>query len=231
MESGADGLLFWLLLGVILKRSSGAGLALAQIVVATILTACGGGGLPVGSVVNDPGSGPSSPPTQLVNVKVTVTIPARKNHSKIRSQYVSVNTQSVVIVLSSVDGNGISGVNPTTINTDAGAKDCSTGGGTRTCSATASGSSGTDVFSVTTYAGVNGTGALLSVGTVQAKIGGAGGGVRLSNTLPLTLYGVIASLQLSVSPSSAQRGKAQSSNVTLLAFDASVRANCRRERL
>lgn len=188
---------------------------------ATLLSACGGAGSPVGSVVNSPGGDPSGPPTQLVNVKVTVTIPASHDRKRIRPKYVSVNTQSLVIALASVDGNGVPGVNPTTINTDAGAKDCSDRGGSRVCSGTASGSPGTDVFSVTTYAGTNGTGSLLSVGTVQAKIDGGGGGVAISNKLPLTLDGVIAAMQLAVSPNWAKRGKAARAAVTLLAFDAS----------
>lgn len=193
---------------------------LVALLTAASFAGCGGGGLPAGSVVNSPGSGPSSPPTQLVNVKVTVSIPARKTHTRIRSQYVSVNTQSLVIALASVNGNGVSGVNPSTIETGAHAKDCSDTGSTRTCSHTATGSPGSDIFSVTTFSGANGTGSLLSVGTVQANIKGNGGGVRITNTVPLTLYGVIASLQLSVSPSSAKRGKPEKANVTLQAFDA-----------
>jgi hypothetical protein len=192
----------------------------ALFAVAAFLAACGGGGSPVGSVVNYPGGGPSSPPTQLVNVKVTVTIPSRQSRSKVRSQYVSVNTQSLVIELSSVDGNGVTGVNPTTINTNAHAKGCSENGGSRICSARASGSPGSDVFSVTTYSGTNATGSLLSTGTVQAKIDGGGGGVGISNTVPLTLYGVIASMHLDVSPSWAKRGSAEKAAVTLIAFDA-----------
>jgi hypothetical protein len=193
---------------------------LAVFVSAALLAACGGTGSPVGSVVNFPGSGPSSPPTRLVDVGVTVTIPASKNRGKIRSQYVSVNTQSLVIQLASVNGAGVTGVNPTTIETGAHAKGCSANSATRTCSGTAMGSPGSDVFSVTTYAGANGTGSLLSDGTVQAKVEDKGS-VRITNTIPLTLYGVIASLQLSVSPNSAKRGTPARAAVALQAFDAS----------
>ena len=191
-------------------------------VLAAFIAACaGGGGLPNGSVVNSPGGGATSPPTRLVNVNVTVTIPARKNRNRMRSQYVSVNTDSLVIQLSSVDGNGVTGVNPTTINTVAHARGCKDDAGATVCSATASGSPGEDVFAVTTYAGTDATGALLSVGAVQAKIAGSGSNVRISNALSLTLDGVIASLQLSVSPNSAERGTPAKAAVTLLAFDAS----------
>jgi len=186
------------------------------------LSACGGGGgnLPNGPVVNSPGNGPTSPPTKLVNVSVSVTIPS-KSQRRVRPGYVSVNTQSLVIELASVDGNGVTGVNPTTINTVAGAHGCKESSGQLVCTATASGSPGSDVFSVTTYAGQNAVGAVLSVGSVSAQIGSGGGGVPINNQLSLSLCGVIASLELSLSPNSGKRGKASTSAVTLNAFDGS----------
>jgi len=72
------------------------------------VAACGGIGTPNGSTVNSPG-GPTQPPTHLVNVDVTVTIPGK------RPAYVSPNTESLVIQLASVDGGGVTGVNATTI--------------------------------------------------------------------------------------------------------------------
>ncbi len=100
------------------------------------------------------GGGPSSPPTKLVDVKVTVTVAAGGNQ-EVRPGYVSVNTKSLVIALSSVNGGGVTGVNPTTINTVAHARGCMEGAGQLVCTATASGSPGDDVFAVTTYAGTN----------------------------------------------------------------------------
>ena len=160
------------------------------------LSACGGGGtLPVGSVVNSPGGGPTQPPTHLVDVKVTVTIPARKSHA-VHPGYVSINTKSLVIDLSSVDGQGVTGVNPTTIETLPRSRDCKVQTQGTVCTAIASGSPGEDVFAVTTYAGSNATGPVLSVGSVSAKIGN-GGGVQI-NQLSLALEGVIAGLGISV---------------------------------
>ena len=191
----------------------------AGLVVGAFLAACSsGGGLPNGSIVNSPGGGPTQSPTKLVPVKVTVTIPPG---SKVRPNYVSVNTQSLVIQLSSVDGGGVSGVNPTTMNTVVHARGCKTGGAGLVCTATAWGSPGQDVFSVTTYAGENATGSVLSAGTVRAKIDSGGGGVPISNDLSLALYGIIASLQLQVTPNSAKRGEPTDATVTLDAFDAS----------
>ena len=191
------------------------------LVLTTALAAgCGGGSnLPNGSVVNSPG-GSGHPPTKLVNVKVTVTVP-RGSGQRVRPDYVSVNTESLAIELASVNGGGVTGVNATTINTTARAHGCKVQAGSTVCTATAQGSPGQDVFTVTTYSATNATGSVLSAGTVQAKIAGNGGGVPISNTLSLTLDGVITSLKLSLSPNSAKRGVAAKSAVALDAFDAS----------
>lgn len=188
-------------------------------VLAAALVACSGGGsLPNGSVVNDPG-GPTQPPTKLVNVKVTVTVPAGTNRHNVRPGYVSVNTQSLVIELSSANGQGVSGVNPTTIDTVAHAPGCKEEAGQTVCTATASGSPGDDVFAVTAYSGTHANGSVLSDGSVQAKVG-SGGDVHINNLL-LTLDGVIASLSIALSPHDGDRGKPANADVSLAAFDAS----------
>ncbi|MGA7354361.1 MAG: hypothetical protein WBW76_02925, partial [Candidatus Cybelea sp.] len=185
---------------------------------AMLLAACGGGSnLPNGSVVNSPGNG-SGNPTKLVSVKVTVTVP--RGSGQMRPDFVSVNTESLVIELTSVDGSGVTGVSATTINTTAHAHGCKEGSDGLACSATAQGSPGQDVFAATTYSAPNATGSVLSVGTVQAKIQGAHGSVPISNTLSLTLDGVIASLKLALAPNWGKYGHAMSSSVTLAAFDA-----------
>ncbi|MBV8067525.1 MAG: hypothetical protein JO113_06085 [Candidatus Eremiobacteraeota bacterium] len=191
------------------------------VLVSSLAAGCGGAGtFPSGSVVNSPGSpDPHQTPPPLVNVTVTVTIPARTKHRAVRPNYVSVNTESVVIQLSSVNGQPVSGVNPTTINTVAHARGCKLANGQTICTATAFGSPGDDVFAVTTYAGTNATGSVLSVGSVSAKIQG-GGGVQVNN-LSLALQGIIASLQLSLSPRSGKRGHPVQSEVTLTAYDPS----------
>jgi hypothetical protein len=193
---------------------------IATIVAACSLAACGGAGtFPAGSVVNSPGGGGTpQPPPNLVPVKVTVTIPAEK-HRAVKPNYVSPNTQSIVIQLYSVDGQTVGGVNPKTINTIAHAKGCKDNGSQTVCTGTAPGSPGDDVFSVTTYAGTNATGSILSVGSVEAKIHGSAGGVQV-NQLSLTLYGVIQSLKLSLSPKDGKRGHPVTSQVTLNAYDA-----------
>lgn len=195
-------------------------LAVVASILSVIFTGCGGGGaLPNGSVVNYPGGG-GGKPTQLVNVKVSVTIPPAAKKG-IRPDYVSVNTKSLVIELASVDGQGVTGVNPTTMNTAAKSRGCKTQSEGTVCTAIASGSPGKDVFSVTTYDGANATGTVLSVGTVQAKISANGSGVQITNRLSLTLDGVIASLGLVLAPNHGKRGKSARSGVRLTAYDAS----------
>lgn len=190
---------------------------MSQLAVLAALYACGGSNLPSGSVVNSPG-GPGHPPTQLVNVKVTVTVP--RGSGRMRPDYVSVNTDSLSIELASVDGKGVTGVN-STIETTAGAHGCREGNATIVCTGSAQGSPGQDVFAVTTYAGADAAGPVLSVGTVQAKIGDGGGTVPISNGLSLTLDGVIASLKIALSPNWGKRGRQMTSAVMLAAYDAS----------
>lgn len=201
-------------------RHSGLGLVIAALFTAALAAGCGGGGtLPSGSVVNSPG-GSNPPPTNLVKVKVTVTVPAQTRKG-VRPDYISENTESLVIELSSVDGKGVTGVNPTTINTTPKARDCKVETGATVCSATASGSPGADVFAVTTFSGTSGHGNVLSSGTVQAKIQSGGGGVQISNQLSLSVGGIIASIKLSLSPKSGKRGTPMKSSVDLAAYDAS----------
>lgn len=199
-------------------RTPAFALRISAVICALTIVACGGGlSTPEGPVVGSPGGGGPSP-TPLVDVKVTVTIPLPSRG--IRPNYLSYNTASLAIVLSSVDGQPVTGVNTTVMNTLPKSHDCHTQGKALQCSSTTKGSPGNDVFAVTTYSGTDATGSVLSAGDVAAKISGNNGGVGISNNLPLTLEGVIASLKLSVNPNKAKRGKAAQASVTLRAFDA-----------
>ena len=194
--------------------------ALAAALAVALASACGGGlSTPQGSVLGNPGN-PGGPPTKIVSVKVVISVPGASRH-RARPNYVSQNTASVVIQLSSVDGQGVSGVNATVINTAPKSHDCTAQGSGRVCTATASGSPGDDVFAVTTYDGTNATGDVLSVGTVSATIGSGGGNVPISNELSLSLAGIISSLKLALSPKESKRGVPVTSAVSLDAYDAS----------
>jgi hypothetical protein len=193
-------------------------LSIAALVAIGLTSACGGSpNTPDGSFVGF-GGNPGGPPTRLVAVKVTVTVPSGTRGAK--PNYVSPNTQSLAIQLASVNGKGVTGVNPTILNTVPKARDCKPGAHGIICTATAEGSPGSDVFAATAYAGTGATGAVLSAGTVAATIGSGGGSVGIS-TLSLTLEGVIASLKLGLLPKNAKRGIRTTATVTLDAYDAS----------
>ncbi len=194
-------------------------ISIAALVAIGLISACGGSpNTPNGSFIGS-GGNPGGPPTRLVDVKVTVTVPSRTRGAK--PNYVSPNTESLAIQLASVDGKGVSGVNPTILNTVPKAHDCKAGPNGIVCTTTAQGSPGRDVFSAVAYAGTAATGAVLSSGTVEATIGSGGGNVGISNGLSLTLEGVIASLKLGLSPKNAKRGIRTTATVTLDAYDAS----------
>lgn len=189
---------------------------------AALLAGCGGGpGTPMGSVVGS-GGGTQPPPTQLVSVSLTVTVPASQ-HSRhgMSPRYVSPGTQSLSVELASVNGSGVNGVNATVVNTTPKSPNCKVSGGATTCRAHISGSPGQDVFTVTTYDGPNATGDVLSVGTASASIGKGGGGLGINDRLSLSIDGMVASLTLSLSPRTSDRGKSLVSRVSLTAFDAS----------
>jgi hypothetical protein len=194
-------------------------LSISALVAIGLISACGGSpNTPNGSFVGS-GGNPGGPPTRLVEVKVTVTIPSRTRGAK--PNYVSPNTESLAIQLASVNGKGVTGVNPTILNTVPKAHDCKAGPNGIICTATAEGSPGSDVFAATAYAGTGATGSVLSAGTVKATIGSGGGSVGISNGLSLTLDGIIAALKLSLSPKNAKRGTRATAAVTLDAYDAS----------
>ena len=193
--------------------------SIAALVAIGLTSACGGSpNTPDGSFVGS-GGNPGGPPTRLVDVKVTVTVPPRTHGAK--SNYVSPNTESLAIQLASVNGKGVTGVNPTIVNTVSKARDCKAGAHGIICTAMAKGSPGSDIFAVAAYAGTGASGSVLSDGTVKATIGSGGGSVGISNDLSLTLDGVIAALKLDLSPKNAKRGTRTTAAVALDAFDAS----------
>ena len=177
------------------------------------MAACGGSpNTPNGPYVGSPGD-PGGGGTRLVDVKVTVTVPARG--SALRPDYLSYNTQSLSVQLASVNGQGVNGVNPTVMNTLPKSRDCKAQGNGTVCTSTAKGSPGSDIFAVIAYSGPGATGDVLSVGTIAAKIAANGSGVGISNKIPLTLDGVIATLKLSLVPDNAKRGEKTTAKVSL----------------
>jgi hypothetical protein len=180
-------------------------------------TACSGSpGTPNGPVVNS-GGGAQPPPTQLVNVSVTVTVASGGDTAK--PNYISSKTQSLTVGLASVNGGAASGVNATTITTTPNAHGCKAQAQQLVCTASAWGSPGTDVFSVTTYDGPNATGDVLSVGSMQATIANGGGHLAISEQTSGQIDGIVTRLNLAVDPKQGKRGKPLTIAVTLHGYD------------
>jgi len=192
--------------------------SLAALTAIAVLSGCGGSpNTPSGSVVGAPG-GSDPPPTQLVAVKLTLTVPS--SGRGMRPDYISPNTASASVQLASVNGGGVSGVNASIVNTAPKSPNCKAESGATVCTATISGSPGSDVFTVTTYDGLNATGSVLSAGTASAQIAKGGGGLPINNAMSIDIGGFIAKLTIGVSPNHVKRGTPATAAVSLRAFDA-----------
>ncbi|MBV8638620.1 MAG: hypothetical protein JO322_11075 [Candidatus Eremiobacteraeota bacterium] len=193
----------------------------ALVMLVAIVAACGGGGgAPSGSTVGyvpSPAPGASLSP-QAVNVSVSIPLAAAQHRTR---AYLSPNTQSLVLQLTSVNGVAIPSQQSTTIDTFAGAPNCAPAGSSLVCTGTVTGANGSDVFSVTAYAQPNGTGGVLSSGSFAAQIGTTSSTLSINNAVSLTLSGVITSLSLTASPSTLLIGSPSSANVVVNATDAS----------
>jgi hypothetical protein len=192
--------------------------AVAVLVTAFALAACGGTpNTPDGSFVNSPG-GSSSPPPSLVKASLTVTVPLSGASSR-RARYVSPKTGSIVIALASVNGSGVSNGTATTLDIGPRAPGCKASATSTTCKGSVDATPGDDVFNVTTFAGPQASGPVLSVGQVSSTISGSSGNVGVS-PLSLTLSGIVATMKLVITPATAKLGTPGRSQVLVTAYDA-----------
>ncbi len=178
------------------------------------LTACGGGGgggsasVPAPHASAAASAAPSGPTAQVV---FRIGSGSKSTTSTARTpNFVSPSTQSATVSLQ--------GQTPplATINVTLGAPNC-TGDGTGgvVCTASVAAPSGTDTFVINTYDAQNGTGNLLSTGTVVATIA-----LNATNTVSLVLSGVVASTAVILGSSSVQAGTPATVAVTVVAYDA-----------
>jgi hypothetical protein len=196
------------------KRTAIAALA---VVLSCTLAACGGNpNTPDGSTVNSPGSS-ATPPPQLIKASLTVTVPHRTLQKR-GPRYVSSKTQSVVVALASVDGTGISSGTATTLDVSLHDPGCKGTADAIVCRGSVDAASGADVFNVTTFAGPNATGPVLSAGSIASAVSGSSGTVAVS-PVSIAIDGVPASLKISATPAFATVGKAGSATILLTAYD------------
>jgi hypothetical protein len=188
--------------------------AAAALLLAFSLAACGGTpNTPDGSFVNSPG-GPTNPPPRLVKAALIVTVPRAASKPARGARYVSPKTESVVVALASVSSG-----TATTIDVRPRAPGCKQGSSAVVCRGVVDAVPGNDVFNVTTFAGPDGTGPVLSAGPVTATIASSSGNVVVSH-LSLALDGIVAALRLTINPPRAKVGKPGHADVTVTAYDA-----------
>lgn len=203
-------------------KSTSASIGAALATAALVLAACGGGSgdVPPGSVVNYSPSPSSSAPFTPSQINVVVVRANAAQSIRKRPAYFSAATQSVTVQLVAANGQSIPSQPPTTIDTFAGAPNCTTSGTSLNCSGTVAGTiAPSAVFSVTTYAQPNGTGAVLSAGSFAAN-------TQSSSTLTLessdsgTLNGVVSTVSLAAVPATLPDGRAAAATLVVTAYDA-----------
>ncbi len=185
-----------------------------------LVIGCGGGGSGSSTIPKGGGNSPT-----LQQSSITIFIPQPSTASVARSpQYVSASTKSVVITLTSVNGVPPSpAIPPTVFNTTVPPCTAVTGG--IACDVTVGAVLGNDVFTIVAYDGTNGTGNVLSSGSVSVAVGPG------TNTPPpVALGGAVAKVVVTL-PSNASQllngdlspsidGTVTSIQVTVNAYDA-----------
>ena len=176
---------------------------------ALLLSACGGGS---GGSTSSLPSAPQRGASGNAVFQITIPLPSTQGSSR-APHYVSPNTQSVSILLVSANGSPVTQP-PTVANVSPTAPGCTVSGSTLSCTVSVPSIVGSDVFSVTMFAGTNATGAQLSSGQATATINPG-----VLNTVPVTLNGVIASILVTLANSSPPTGASTDIVVNVIAKD------------
>ncbi|MBV9646211.1 MAG: hypothetical protein JO043_01965 [Candidatus Eremiobacteraeota bacterium] len=181
--------------------------------------ACSGGARVTPS--GDSNGGQGQNPQLNATVTFRVIIPKASSLAHIRKTrdtvYVSSRTQSIGIQLATVNGNALQQTPPASVGNVPSA--CV---GTSGCTVTIAGvpaAVGTDAFAVTTYAGTDANGAIVSQGLVPLTVTSSGNAGTIGGTA-LSVGGFVASLSLAVTPNTFYVGSAATATVYVVAYDA-----------
>ena len=188
---------------------------------AALFVGCGGGGAGNSSALPSHGGGAGTAQQSAIQI----FIPQPSTASLARApQYISANTKSVVITLASVNGVPPSpAIPPTIFNITV--PPCIAVSGGISCSVTVGAILGSDVFTIVAYDAANGTGNILSSGSVTVAVGPG------TNTPPpVALGGNVAKVVVTPPPSATPLpngdlspkidGTTSSIQVTVAAYDA-----------
>jgi hypothetical protein len=169
------------------------------IVALCALTACGGGSAAPGS---QPGSG-------LARGRLIIAIPAKSVSERRGGRlFVSPAAESVSITVTGI-------AQPLVADVSATSPQCTTSGGTRTCSIVLQAPPGNDTFTAILYAGPNATGSVLGTGTVVEQVAP---GVAFS--ISIGLNGEAVAITLSAARTQFTAGTPATTTLTVTAFDA-----------
>ncbi len=193
------------------------------VVAAAVVSACSGGSVATSPIVNAPASPLPAPGGQAATAHFSITIPpgGTKTSQRVKPQYVSPNTQSVSIVLVSVNGTAAAGQNATIVQTYPGASNCTAASSGLTCTGDVPALAGADVFNVSLFSGPNATGSVLASGSVAATIVSGSSSVAVDNSASISIGGVVANLAVAVSANTLHAGTSAKLSVTVNATDAS----------
>lgn len=191
----------------------------AACAVAVCLSACGGGGGSSGSPAlpsrsSTPITQASAGPTAQATFRIDVSSGAASS-STARSiaartpKYVSPATQSVSVALQGQSSPlAVANITPTSPG-------CTSSVAGTFCTINVVAPIGSDTFTVTAFAGTNGTGSVLSTATVVQTIA-----LNATNSVPLVLNGVVSSASVILSSTSVPAGTPATVAVTVVAYDA-----------
>jgi hypothetical protein len=170
---------------------------------AACVAGCGGGGASAPAPGISAIQRPATTAGPTTSVGFTLTVPPRTAQAKSREPaYISVNTQSVIITLVTVNGTPYTGT-PAEIATNLTTSNpaCTSTSGTLTCTVSAPGVAGNDSFSVATYDAqqtsaqpASPAGNLLSTGTFPLTVIA---GQTNAPSVPLVLNGIAATVNAS----------------------------------
>jgi len=148
------------------------------------LAACGGGGHSAGPSFL-PTAQPSAQASDAISLAIKIPQPGSSPSARRRPNYISSATQSIGVVVTS---QGYSPSPAQYVNVSS----CPQVSGVTTCTITVQAIPGSDVFTITAYSGTNGSGSVLSAGSITATIVSG-----QTSSLAVSLGGVIASMTLS----------------------------------
>ena len=188
---------------------------------AAVVAGCGGGGVGTSSAL--PSHGGAAGATQQSVFQIFIPQPSTAALAR-TPQYVSAKTKSVVISLTSVNGTPPSPAIPPTIFNIA-VPPCTAVTGGMSCDVTVGAILGSDVFTIVAYDAANGTGNVLSSGSITVAVGPG------TNTPPpVALGGNVATVVVTAPPSASPLpngdlapsidGSVNTIQVTVAAYDA-----------